>query len=96
MSLWNQKLKPETHFDAKSVFASHLPLPVKVADKKAYRETLAKSLVYPRHLLIGQLVLRQQLWRGRSHLQNGKCENVIFDAAVVTGGAPAHPPATVL
>ena len=56
----------------------------------------AKSLVYPRHLLIGQLVLRQQLWRGRSHLQNGNCENVMFDAAVVIGGAPAHPPATVL
>ena len=43
MSLWNQKLKPETHFDAKSVFASHLPLPVKVAEKKAYRETLVTA-----------------------------------------------------
>ena len=32
-----EKLKPETHFGAKYVFASHLPLPVEVADKKAYR-----------------------------------------------------------
>ena len=32
-----EKLKPETHFGAKYVFASHLPLPVEVADKIAYR-----------------------------------------------------------
>ena len=32
-----EKLKPETHFGAKYVFASYLPLPVEVAYKKAYR-----------------------------------------------------------
>ena len=32
-----EKLKPETHFGAKYVFACNLPLPVEVADKKAYR-----------------------------------------------------------
>ena len=32
-----EKRQWETHFGAKYVFASHLPLPVEVADKKAYR-----------------------------------------------------------
>ena len=32
-----EKRQWETHFSAKYVFASHLPLPVEVAYKKAYR-----------------------------------------------------------
>ena len=32
-----EKRQWETHFGAKYVFASRLPLPVEVADKKAYR-----------------------------------------------------------
>ena len=32
-----EKCQWETHFGAKCVFASHLPLPVEVADKKAFR-----------------------------------------------------------
>ena len=32
-----EKRQQETHFGAKYVFASHLPLPVEVAYKKAYR-----------------------------------------------------------
>ena len=39
-SLPSEKLEKrqwETHFGAKYVFASHLPLPVEVAYKKAYR-----------------------------------------------------------
>ena len=32
-----EKRQWETHFGAKYVFASHLPLPVEVAYKKAYR-----------------------------------------------------------